>query len=232
MGLERKGFMINLYNKDCMEVMKDMSDNQFDLAIVDPPYGIGADVAQNKAAENRKKAKGKNKSGRGWKEYKKTNWDNAIPTNEFFIELLRVSKRQIIWGGNYFSYLWQFSNSFIIWNKQQREFSLADGELAWYSKTNKAMRIFDFSRGGALANNKNNGGRLHPTQKPVKLYEWLLMKYAKEGDTILDTHLGSGSIGIACHNLGFDLTGYEIDKEYFEAANKRIEEHKAQTRLF
>jgi len=224
--------MINLYNKDCMEVMKDMSDNQFDLAIVDPPYGIGADVAQNKAAENRKKAKGKNKSGRGWKEYKKTNWDNAIPTNEFFIELLRVSKRQIIWGGNYFSYLWQFSNSFIIWNKQQREFSLADGELAWYSKTNKAMRIFDFSRGGALANNKNNGGRLHPTQKPVKLYEWLLMKYAKEGDTILDTHLGSGSIGIACHNLGFDLTGYEIDKEYFEAANKRIEEHKAQTRLF
>ena len=215
-----------------MEVMKDMSDNQFDLAIVDPPYGIGADVAQNKAAENRKKAKGKNKSGRGWKEYKKTNWDNAIPTNEFFIELLRVSKRQIIWGGNYFSYLWQFSNSFIIWNKQQREFSLADGELAWYSKTNKAMRIFDFSRGGALAYNKNNGGRLHPTQKPVKLYEWLLMKYAKEGDTILDTHLGSGSIGIACHNLGFDLTGYEIDKEYFEAANKRIEEHKAQTRLF
>ena len=221
-----------IYNQDCMEAMKEMSDNQFDLAIVDPPYGIGADVAQNKAAESRKRAKGKNKSGRGWKEYKKTNWDNAIPTNEFFIELLRVSKRQIIWGGNYFPYLWEFSNSFIIWNKQQREFSLADGELAWYSKTNKAMRIFDFSRGGALANNKNNGGRLHPTQKPVKLYEWLLMKYAKEGDTILDTHLGSGSIAIACHNLGFELTGYEIDKEYFEAAKKRIEQHKTQQRLF
>ena len=221
-----------IYNQDCMEAMKEMSDNQFDLAIVDPPYGIGADVAQNKAAENRKKAKGKNKSGRGWKEYKKTNWDNAIPTNEFFIELLRVSKKQIIWGGNYFPYLWQFSNSFIIWNKEQREFSLADGELAWYSKTNKAMRIFDFSRGGALANNKNNGGRLHPTQKPVKLYEWLLMKYAKEGDTILDTHLGSGSIAIACHNLGFELTGYEIDKEYFEAAKKRIEQHKQQGRLW
>ena len=221
-----------IYKQDCMEAMKDMSDNQFDLAIVDPPYGIGADVAQNKAAENRKKAKGKNKSGRGWKEYKKTNWDNAIPTNEFFIELLRVSKKQIIWGGNYFPYLWQFSNSFIIWNKEQREFSLADGELAWYSKTNKAMRIFDFSRGGALANNKNNGGRLHPTQKPVKLYEWLLMKYAKEGDTILDTHLGSGSIAIACHNLGFELTGYEIDKEYFEAAKKRIEQHKQQGRLW
>ena len=221
-----------IYNQDCMEAMKEMTDNQFDLAIVDPPYGIGADVAQNKAAENRKKAKGKNKSGRGWKEYKKTNWDNAIPTNEFFIELLRVSKKQIIWGGNYFPYLWQFSNSFIIWNKEQREFSLADGELAWYSKTNKAMRIFDFSRGGALANNKNNGGRLHPTQKPVKLYEWLLMKYAKEGDTILDTHLGSGSIAIACHNLGFELTGYEIDKEYFEAAKKRIEQHKQQGRLW
>lgn len=221
-----------IYNQDCMEAMKEMTDNQFDLAIVDPPYGIGADVAQNKAAASRKRAKGKNKSGRGWKEYKKTNWDNAIPTDEFFIELLRVSKKQIIWGGNYFPYLWQFSNSFIIWNKEQREFSLADGELAWYSKTNKAMRIFDFSRGGALANNKNNGGRLHPTQKPVKLYEWLLMKYAKEGDTILDTHLGSGSIAIACHNLGFELTGYEIDKEYFEAAKKRIEQHKQQGRLW
>ena len=219
-------------NEDCMELLSRYEDNHFDLAIVDPPYGIGADVAQNKAAENRKKAKGKNKSGRGWKEYKKTNWDNAIPTNEFFIELLRVSKRQIIWGGNYFSYLWQFSNSFIIWNKQQREFSLADGELAWYSKTNKAMRIFDFSRGGALANNKNNGGRLHPTQKPVKLYEWLLMKYAKQGDTILDTHLGSGSIAIACHNLGYDLTGCEIDKEYYEAAIKRINQHKAQKKLW
>ena len=219
-------------NEDCMELLSRYEDKHFDLAIVDPPYGIGADVAQNKAAENRKKAKGKNKSGRGWKEYKKTNWDNAIPTNEFFIELLRVSKRQIIWGGNYFSYLWQFSNSFIIWNKQQREFSLADGELAWYSKTNKAMRIFDFSRGGALANNKNNGGRLHPTQKPVKLYEWLLMKYAKQGDTILDTHLGSGSIAIACDNLGYDLTGCEIDKEYYEAAIKRINQHKAQKKLW
>ena len=215
-----------------MEAMKDMPDNQFDLAIVDPPYAIGADVGQNRAAESRIRAKGKNKSGRGWKEYRKTNWDNTIPPNEYFIELFRVSKIQIIWGGNYFSYLWKFSNSFIIWNKQQREFSLADGELAWYSKTNKAMRIFDFSRGGALANNKNNGGRIHPTQKPVKLYEWLLMKYAKDGDKILDTHLGSGSIAIACHNLGFDLTGYEIDKEYFEAANKRIEQHKAQKKLF
>ena len=221
-----------IYNQDCMEAMKDMPDNQFDLAIVDPPYAIGADVGQNRAAESRIRAKGKNKSGRGWKEYRKTNWDNTIPPNEYFIELFRVSKIQIIWGGNYFSYLWKFSNSFIIWNKQQREFSLADGELAWYSKTNKAMRIFDFSRGGALANNKNNGGRIHPTQKPVKLYEWLLMKYAKDGDKILDTHLGSGSIAIACHNLGFELTGYEIDKEYFEAAKKRIEQHKQQGRLW
>ncbi len=221
-----------IYNQDCMEAMKDMPDNQFDLAIVDPPYAIGADVGQNRAAESRIRAKGKNKSGRGWKEYRKTNWDNTIPPNEYFIELFRVSKIQIIWGGNYFSYLWKFSNSFIIWNKQQREFSLADGELAWYSKTNKAMRIFDFSRGGALANNKNNGGRIHPTQKPVKLYEWLLMKYAKDGDKILDTHLGSGSIAIACHNLGFDLTGYEIDKEYFEEAKKRIEQHKQQGRLW
>ena len=114
----------------------------------------------------------------------------------------------------------------------QRDFSLADGELAWYSENNKAMRTFDFSRGGALSDNNKNGGRFHPTQKPVKLYEWLLMNYAKEGNKILDTHLGSGSIAIACHNLGYDLTACELDKEYYEAAIKRINQHKAQIRMF
>ena len=223
---------IKITNEDNMQLMARYEDNYFDLAIVDPPYGIDADKAQNKAAENRIKANGKNKSGRGWKKYKETNWDNETPTDDFFKELKRVSKRQIIWGGNYFDYLWKYSNSFIIWNKMQRDFSLADGELAWYSIKNKAMRIFDFSRGGALADNNNNGGRFHPTQKPVKLYEWLLMNYAKEGDKILDTHLGSGSIAIACHNLGFDLTACELDKDYYNAAMKRLEQHKAQTRLF
>ena len=215
-----------------MEAMKDMSDNQFDLAIVDPPYGIGADIAQNKAAERRKKAKGKNKSGRGWKEYRLTNWDKDIPTSKYFKQLFRISKNQIVWGGNYMTEYLKPSMGWILWDKGQRNFSLADGELAWTS-FNKALRIFTMPRVAALQDANNNGGeRIHPTQKPVKLYEWLLMKYAKEGDKILDTHLGSGSIAIACHNLGYDLTGYEIDKEYFEAAQKRINIHKQQKRLF
>ena len=218
--------------EDNMKLMARYEDNYFDLAIVDPPYGINADKAQNAAAESRKKANGKSKAGRGWKEYKTTEWDSEIPKDTYFKELFRVSKKQIIWGGNYFPFIWEFSNSFIVWNKMQREFSLADGELAWYSETNKAMRTFDFSRGGALSDNNKNGGRLHPTQKPVKLYEWLLMNYAKENDKILDTHLGSGSIAIACHNLGFDLTACELDPDYYAAAMKRIEQHKNQQRLF
>ena len=224
--------MLKITNEDNMELMSRYEDNYFDLAIVDPPYGINADKAQYSAAVQRKKAKGKSKAGRCWKEYKSTNWDDAIPKDNYFIELFRISKRQIIWGGNYFPFVWKLSNSFIIWNKMQRDFSLADGELAWYSKTNKAMRTFDFSRGGALADNNKNGGRFHPTQKPVKLYEWLLMNYAKEGDKILDTHLGSGSIAIACHNLGFDLTACELDQDYYESAMQRINNHKSQIRMF
>jgi len=119
----------------------------------------------------------------------------------------------------------------LLWDKGQRDFSLADGELAWTS-FNKALRIFTMPRGAALSDANKSGGRLHPTQKPVKLYEWLLMNYAKENDKILDTHLGSGSIAIACHNLGYDLTGCELDKDYYEAAIKRIEQHKQQQRLF
>ena len=223
---------IEITNEDNMTLMARYPDNYFDLAIVDPPYGIGADKAQNAAAEQRKKANGKSKAGRGWKEYKNTEWDNEIPKDEYFKELFRVSKHQIIWGGNYFPFIWSYSNSFIIWNKMQRDFSLADGELAWYSETEKAMRTFDMSRGEALSNNNKNGGRFHPTQKPVKLYEWLLMNYAKEGNKILDTHLGSGSIAIACHNLGFELTACELDKDYYEASIKRINNHIAQQRLF
>ena len=224
--------MITITNEDNMELMARYEDNHFDLAIVDPPYGIDADKAQNAAAESRKKANGKSKAGRGWKQYKTTEWDSEIPKDEYFKELFRVSKKQIIWGGNYFPYIWNYSNSFIIWNKMQRDFSLADGEMAWYSETNKAMRTFDFSRGGALADNNKNGGRFHPTQKPVKLYEWLLMNYAKEGDKILDTHLGSGSIALACHNLGFSLTACELDKDYYKASLKRLKQHQAQLTMF
>jgi len=205
-----------IYNQDCMEAMKEMSDNQFDLAIVDPPYGIGAN---------------KEKEHNGWKDYGYKEWDNKIPDKEYFTELFRISKNQIIWGGNYMTDYLKPSMGWVMWDKGQREFSLADGELAWTS-FKRALRIFEMPRGAALSDANNNGGKIHATQKPVKLYEWLLMKYAKEGDTILDTHLGSGSIAIACHNLGFELTGYEIDKEYFEAAKKRIEQHKQQGRLW
>ena len=224
--------MITATNEDNMLMMARYPDNYFDLAIVDPPYGIGADKAQNAAAESRKKANGKSKAGRGWKEYKVSDWDNETPIDEYFKELFRISKKQIIWGGNYFSFIWNYSNSFIIWNKMQRDFSLADGEMAWYSETNKAMRTFDFSRGGALADNNRNGGRFHPTQKPVKLYEWLLMNYAKEGDKIVDTHRGSASLDIACHNLGFDLVTCELDTDYFNDGNKRLKQHQQQLTMF
>lgn len=224
--------MINITNEDNMDLMARYKDNYFDLAIVDPPYGIDADKAQNAAAESRKKANGKSKAGRGWKEYKATEWDNEIPKDEYFKELFRVSKKQIIWGGNYFPYIWNYSNSFIIWNKMQRDFSLADGEMAWYSETNKAMRTFDFSRGGALADNNKNGGRFHPTQKPVKLYEWLLMNYAEKGNKILDTHLGSGSIAIACDKQGFDLVACELDEDYCKQALKRLKTHQQQLTMF
>jgi site-specific DNA-methyltransferase (adenine-specific) len=230
--MQLKAERMTITNEDNMVMMARYPDNHFDLAIVDPPYGINADKMQNKAAQTRKRARGRSKAGRGWKEYKSSNWDESIPTMTYFIELFRVSKQQIIWGGNYFPLIWKKSSSFIIWNKMQRQFSLADGELAWYSETKKAMRIYDCARGSALANNKKNGGRIHPTQKPVKLYEWLLLNYAKEGDKILDTHLGSGSIAIACHNFGFELTACELDEEYYNRAMQRIEDHKAQFTLF
>ena len=134
-------------------------------------------------------------------------------------------------GGNYMTEFLPPKMCWLLWDKGQRDFSLADGELAWTS-FNKALRIFTMPRGAALSDANKSGGRLHPTQKPVKLYEWLLMNYAKENDKILDTHLGSGSIAIACHNLGYDLTGCELDKDYYEAAIKRIEQHKQQQRLF
>lgn len=204
-----------IYNQDCMEAMKEMSDNQFDLAIVDPPYGI----------DWMKQVKNPNK-GKNWKKYDYKEWDKNTPNKEYFNELFRVSKNQIIWGGNYMIEHLYSTPCLIIWDKMQ-EFSGAVFETAWTSFTSPS-KAFRMSRAEAYCNQN----KIHPTQKPVKLYEWLLINYAKERDTILDTHLGSGSIAIACHNLGFELTGYEIDKEYFEAAKKRIEQHKQQGRLW
>jgi site-specific DNA-methyltransferase (adenine-specific) len=214
-----------IYNQDCMDAMKEMSDNQFNLAIVDPPYGIGFgefNRTNKDSFGNRFKAN----------KYKQGDWDNEIPRDEFFYEVIRVSKNQIIWGGNYFPCLWKKGcRGFIFWYKGNPVPNFSDGELAWTS-FNKVAKQFDYRYYGGLEGKTSASKKIHPTQKPVALYEWLLMNYAKEGDTILDTHLGSGSIAIACYNLGFELTGYEIDKEYFEAAKKRIEQHKQQGRLW
>jgi site-specific DNA-methyltransferase (adenine-specific) len=162
------------------------------------------------------------------KYHENKNWDTEIPPKEYFNELFRVSKNQIIWGANYFvTYLNSGTKGWIVWDKGQHGLTMSDCELA-YSSFNVATRIFTQNRVILL----QEGGTIHPTQKPVKLYKWLLMNYAKEGDKILDTHLGSGSIAIACHNLGFDLTACELDKDYFEAAMKRLKQHQAQLTMF
>ena len=204
---------ITLYNADCMEVMKTFKDKQFDLAIIDPPYGIGA---ENHAG---------NKDN-GWTQWAKKDWDKAIPTAEYWQELFRVSKNQIVWGANYMTEYLPPKMGWIVWDKGQRDFSLADGELAWTS-FDKAMRIFTYARAKALKE-----GKIPPTQKPAQLYKWLLQNYAKECDTILDTHFGSLSIGIACHDLKFDLTAIELDKDYYEMAKKRLINHQKQLTLF
>tara|TARA_R110000782_G_scaffold70221_1_gene141090 strand:- start:22 stop:690 length:669 start_codon:yes stop_codon:yes gene_type:complete len=222
--------MINIYNKDCLEAMKLMKDNKFDLAIVDPPYGIKASKT-NGGVSNPFGGKGKKVKS---KTYKEKDWDNSAPKKEYFIELNRVSKNVIIWGANHFIENIPKANSscWIVWDKDNSENYFADCELA-YTSFKTAVRRFKWKWHGMLQQNmKQKQKRIHPTEKPIKLYEWLLMNYAKEGDKILDTHLGSGSIAIACHNLGYDLEGYELDKEYFDNAIKRIKQHQAQTTLF
>jgi site-specific DNA-methyltransferase (adenine-specific) len=220
-----------VFNMDCIEGMKQYPDKYFELAIVDPPYGINADKAQNKAAESRIKAQGKSKAGRGWKQYKQTEWDNDIPNEIYWNQLFRVSKNQIVWGGNYMTEFLKPSMGWIFWDKGQRDFSLADGELAW-SSFDKAIRVFDMSRGEALAKNNEEVGRFHPTQKPIDLYKWLLQNYANQGDKILDTHLGSGSSRIAAYDMDFEFTGFELYKDYFEASEKRFQQHIQQLTLF
>ena len=205
--------MIDLKNMDCLEAMKQMNDNQFDLAIVYPPYGININ-------NNIGRRKGDKKSP-----YKKIEWDNETPNQFFFDELFRVSKNQIIWGANYMiDKIKKPSSCWLMWDKKfSEDVSFAQYELAWTSFESSAKK-FDKS-----PNQKN---RIHPTQKPVKLYEWLLDNYANEGDKILDTHLGSGSIALACHNRGYNLTGFEIDSEYYEKACERLRVHQSQLTMF
>jgi site-specific DNA-methyltransferase (adenine-specific) len=225
---------LNITNEDNMLLMARYPDNYFDLAIVDPPYGIGFDRENpNMSAGVRKGGtKRKNETWRNPKEkgYTKKNWDKQTPTEEYWNQLMRVSKNQIIWGGNYFSDYLKPHGGWIVWEKGVAEgMSLSQAELAWNSCLNSIRIVKVLWAGYKKANNEN---RIHPTQKPVDLYKWILEKYAKQGDKILDTHLGSGSIAIACHDYGFDLTACELDKEYFDQAMKRINNHTNQQRLW
>ena len=209
-----------LHNCDCMELLKATPDKFYDLAIVDPPYGIGID-GQKETVNKLRNPKQNRKS------HKVKNWDDAIPDADYFRELERVSKNQIIWGANYFVlHLNLAKKGWIFWFKGQEGLTMSDGEIA-YSSFDKPTRQVNINRVELLKD-----GTIHPTQKPVKLYEWLLTNYAKQGDKILDTHLGSGSHAIACNNLGFELTACELDKDYFDASVKRITQANAQIRMF
>ena len=218
--------MIEYFNEDCMIGMARYPDKYFDLAIVDPPYGIGED--SDKIREYNSKSC-EAWRGRKPKEYVKRNWDNATPNIEYFTELQRVSKNQIIWGGNYFSDMLRPTGSWIIWDKQVVMPTFSDGEMAWCSMRN-SLKIVQFLWAGYRKCEEVD--RIHPTQKPVALYKWLLTNYAKEGDLILDTHVGSASSLIACHDLGFDAVGFELDPDYYQLSSERLENHQKQISLF
>jgi len=212
-----------VYNQDCDKGMLSYPAGYFDLAICDVNYGIGEDGLKNHSRSNSAKAK----------QYTPKEWDKKSVTKETLDGIIRVSKNQIIWGANHFiSKIPYDSPAWVVWDKQNGENDFADCELAWTS-FDSAVRIFRFRWAGMLQGDmKNKEIRIHPTQKPVALYKWLLSNYAKEGDKILDTHLGSGSSRIACYDGGFDFVGFELDKEYFDASVKRFEIFKSQGKLF
>jgi len=208
-----------VFNEDCVEGMKRYPDKHFDLAIVDPPYGICIDGQKQSINIDNPKANRKSHNFKGW--------DNEIPNKQYFDEIMRVSKNQIIWGANYFvQHLNKGTKGWIVWYKGQEGLTMSDAELA-YSSFDCPTRIVKINRVELLKD-----GTIHPTQKPVKLYDWLLQNYANEGDKILDTHLGSGSSRIAAYKNGFDFTAFELDKEYFNAQEKRFNNFKAQLTMF
>lgn len=208
-GVMRSG-KIALYNMDCMELLRQTPDKYYSLCVVDPPYGIG--MAERAPCARLARYGSVNKA------------DSGVPSQEYFAELRRVSSHQIVWGGNYFDL--PPTRCFLIWDKQQPEnVSFASCEFAWTSFDASAKTYYQRPQNADLQ-------RIHPTQKPVALYQWMLTHYAKPGQRILDTHLGSGSSAIAAHNLGFDFVGTELDADYYAAAVRRFEAHKAQATLF
>ncbi len=211
----------DVYLEDCVKALKRFNDNHFDLAIVDPPYGI--DITKQFENANKEGTKSMFKQTKG---IVKKDWDAEIPTAEYFDELKRVSKNQIIWGGNYFLDYLGNTKCMLIWDKMNGGNNMADAELAWtsFDKAVRMFRMHHFSSGYET--------KIHLTQKPTKLYDWILSKFANEGDLILDTHLGSGSSRIAAYKGGFNFVGFEIDQEYYEKQEKRFNDFKSQLRLF
>ena len=221
----RRDEMNVAYNMDCLEAMRTMPDKAFDLAVVDPPYGIGENGDKNHTRSNMAVSK----------DYKPfSGLDAKPPDKDYFEQLRRVSKNQIIFGANHFADKLPnpASSCWLVWDKENGENDFADCELA-YTSFPSAVRIFRFRWQGMLQGDMaNKEVRIHPTQKPVALYRWIFQHYAKPGDKILDTHLGSGSSRIAAYDAGLDFTGYEIDKDYYEKQEKRFEYHTAQQSLF
>lgn len=213
--------MIDFRNCDCMDMMAEFEDNYFDLAIVDPPYGIGfGQFNRTNKCSNGERIKAD--------KYKNSNWDESAPTSEYFEELFRVSKNQIIWGGNYFPHLWANGcKCFIYWHKGNPVKNFADGELAW-SSFNKVAKQIDYRYYGNLEGDGAAEPKIHPTQKPIELYRRILNEFANDGDKIIDTMVGSASSLIACHQLGFDVVGCELDEDYYKLAKQRIKEKTAQ----
>lgn len=204
----------NLYNMDCMEGMKEIPDKYFELAIVDPPYGIGINVNIGRRKRD-KKSNYKHFAGK----------DKTIPNKDYFDDLFRISKNQIIWGGNYMTNFLYPSPCWLMWDKGFSEkVTFAQYELAWTSFSSPAKK-YNY-------NAAKNNNRIHPTQKPIALYKWLLKNYANPGDKILDTHVGSGSSIIACLDLGFEYMGFELDEDYFKLMQERINHHKRKIKLF
>jgi site-specific DNA-methyltransferase (adenine-specific) len=233
--------MREFYNEDCMEGMKRYPDKFFELAIVDPPYGIGESMKKRTGFS----VKQKNGSTLLVNEniYQKKDWDSKPADKEYFSELLRVSKHQIIWGENYFDFSEKINSSGrIIWDKINGDSDFSDCEIAWtnlFSSTRQIEFMWAGMMQGSISNGriqegnkKLNEKRIHPTQKPVQLYKWLLQNYAKPGDKILDTHVGSASSLIAFEEMGFDYVGFEIDSEYYQNAVKRINTYRSQLKLF